>query len=447
MNINKNKYNYVIVGTGLGGLILADTLRRRYPDKKILMIEKGPADHGRSGNLKQKEIGIPFAHINQFGGTSNVWGKGLTVLHEVRDRYNRKIKLSYMRSVINVLRSIGIFKYRDIIALSQGSAGIDIKKIYMLSDTYSLKKNVKLDDIEILTESELSHFRMDANENFLTIETRNKNSKLVKAEKVVFCCGAMDTPLVLEKLKLIKTDRQNIFDHPSAYIGTLENNNENIDQSYMITNLLKNGDEIKHCFTITIENNIKVGIYFKPITNSVKYQRKIDQLGMLYHARKSLGLAKFILAAVKNPIILMYAIKHKYLNTKIIRKVAIYVISEMVHESEIKNSKTELISNINTDSKIRVRYDRIMRQVEAKLEVIGIKLHHEANIDWHSAAHFHGTIKRKSTEIDQNELIRNFELANCPNVYVCDASLIPKEGHSNLGLTIMAMANYLGRNI
>jgi len=445
--MSNKKYDFVIVGTGLAGLFLAHTLRQRNPNKSILMIEKGAREKGQILNFRQRDVGIPITNITQFGGNSNVWGKGLTVPHEVSHLYSRRLKLVYMRSVIRVLKVLGVSAYRDIISINQKHTSLDEKQIYMLRDNYELKENLNFANIDIIAESELLEINISKSENFLKIQEKSQIFHHILAKKIIFCCGAVETAKTLEKLRLLNNYKKYLYDHPSAYIGILEPNTQKIDKSYIITNILKNGNEIKHCFTTSIEKNIKVGIYLKPITQSVQTQRKIDRLGTFYHARRSIGIRYFLLEIIKSPTIVIYALLHKYFNTRVIGKVAIYVILEMLHEAELKQSKTELIQKINSDINVSSLYKNALQQIKYKLKSIGIQLTDEILIDWHSAAHLHGTLKNRSYEINQENIIENFKIENFNEIYVCDASLIPKEGHSNLGLTIMALADYLGRNI
>ena len=105
------KYDFVIIGTRLAGLSLAHTLRQRNPNKGILMIEKDAHEKGQILNFRQQDFGISSTNITQFDGDSNVWSKGLTVPHEVRHLCTRRLKLIYMRSVIQVLKELGVSAY------------------------------------------------------------------------------------------------------------------------------------------------------------------------------------------------------------------------------------------------------------------------------------------------------------------------------------------------
>lgn len=54
--LDNSTFDYIIAGGGTAGCILASRLAEYLPDKKILLIEGGPSDHGDNRILDLKRI-------------------------------------------------------------------------------------------------------------------------------------------------------------------------------------------------------------------------------------------------------------------------------------------------------------------------------------------------------------------------------------------------------
>lgn len=475
-DITSTTFDICIVGSGLGGAFIAMELVKF--GKKVLLIESGDFDGDifKSEKESQELFGMPITHLNEVGGTSNIWGGVCAPFdeidfqrkfseehgswpikyHEVRKYYEEAcvaLRLSQYKFFkknlsldlfSNELLSNKIYQYKK--------SPLQIKKI--LKDFFTEYSNGIL-----LYNCSVYNFDLNNHKEISNLNAVNKNkSKHTKiyAKEFILSAGALRTPLIFQNSDLsilskemVKNIGSYLIDHPMANLMKVKFKKLLPSKAYHRINLNKN-IRIKSSLSLRTGNKYNHNFYLIPsfskdiLNNSERVKRSLIAL-----RKRSLSIND-IFNLIKYPLITLQLI---FLALGIRPKTKIHdcwVISEqrpnINNKVSLKNeNKYELDSVIKWDQNsfdidsVYQLYDDLKLVFGSDIEI----LHEKRDIDWlersTSAAHHMGTM-RMSKSFLNGVVDKNLKVFGLKNAYISDASVIPVSGNSNPGLTVVALS-------
>jgi hypothetical protein len=240
MKVNNIKH-IVIVGAGLGGCFVADTISNNF---KITLIELGTFKE--SLNDRIIDLGLPAItnpHISSgLGGTTLFWHNGLMKIPNeiIDDRWPIKskelltyyekafIRLSKIKyDLVDVVKKSLLKSYREY-GLAENNFGELLlypkKRINPWSE-FKLAKKVNLVYGEVIS------FNFDDNGNVKRLIFKNSVSNTIEefeADIFILCAGGLSTPLILDEtfkdsgLGFKKNIGSYYEDHPCSIVGKIE---------------------------------------------------------------------------------------------------------------------------------------------------------------------------------------------------------------------------------
>ena len=453
-----NKRRIVILGAGLGGCCLADSLAE---DFEVVVV-----DLARKSNFLQKKIidlGYPAVispHIGcGLGGTTKFWHNGLMEIDvsvfkrfwpfakvEIDSFYERAFfKLSglsyekYLKSVStlrDLLEACGINRILLGNSLFYPRVRLNAWK------KFNLSKRVKFHLVD--------DFDFDFTGDKLTQISFLDNSKriCINSDEVILCAGGIGTPRLLQKIAELKKSSLNdsglknsgdfYEDHPTGFVGEVTLNNK----LYNLWN-----------FRAGRFGAIRIPFYIKHEGLLISFQlRPAGPLNsssniksILSDLRNSPYNLKNYFSLFRNLDDIFEILSFKFGIKVPTNKYAVLMVAEQPLESN---------SSISYDIQSRMTYRKWILDknyfdllenaikefiLELGSNVLSSKIYPSWASNITSSAHHSGTA-RMSNSPEAGVCDLNCKIYGLDNVYICDGSLIPGSGYANTGLTIAALA-------
>ncbi|RBQ03565.1 GMC oxidoreductase [Pedobacter miscanthi] len=491
------KFDYVIVGSGLGGGVLASHLSS---DKKIAVIEAG-SENGNSDRVNHHSTGLdfrwPLTRSIEKGGTSNLWhgvlspldeidfkerswipGSGWPIKKEDLDPYYDKaaefLKVNNSKLFIDSVSNKEFQSDLEKIHISEG-----FKFKYFQQPTPPLRTKTLLnklaDNVTVYTDTvalELIPFEDQPNKIRCVKCYCEKKKEFIEIEgnEIIVAAGALETPRLLLN---------------STTCGFYSN--KNIGR-YLMDHPMGNFLQIKFkvptvapVFTDTLHspnNKIKVGMV---LDEMIQERHKFPNHNFFIRPSFKEGLdaktelVKLSLLAVRNNKVSFRDIINILSNLNLARQILTYKLSLKVklqladlfllteqtpyEQSQVKLSpdldrygyrKAEVNWQLNDyDKENIIRYIQFVFNNCFSKDEIKFTVNPE-DVDWDktftSAAHHVGTARMAASEAN-GVVDKNLQVFNTQNLFIADGSVFTTSGNVNSGFTIISLAirlsNYL----
>jgi hypothetical protein len=487
-----------IVGSGMGGSTMAIELAKH--NKSFILIEAG--DKNKNTNVVNHEnIGhdfkMPTTRSIELGGTSTLWGGGLTPLDkndfEKKDYIpNSGWPISLDELLPFYKRAGDIFNLKDFNYFYENSISkkfqkeikdIKFNKNKMHNKFFQIPLpifNFKPVLIDLFESS--AKFNCYYNSTALElIEEKGKISELivgidsgtfiVKAKKIIICAGALETPRLLLNSKLSNNNiGKYLMDHPKGYLSQLDMKASGIPKNHIYAFMKYDGDNMQIKTGLLINEEVQKDekiynhhIYIKPIVNNLNIMRNIEKLGIIIHTFKnSKDKLKDISYLLRNFTTLLRGVAYKFDFSALYKKTGIFLIAEQIPNKDsfvsLSNKKDKwgyFIAKVNWQlhkddiSNITKYFDYIKSSLNYPIKDFKYGLVQDKD-DWiknfSSAAHHCGTARMSDSTTD-GVVDKNLKVFNKENLYVCDASVFTTSGNANSAFTISALAVRLVEHI
>jgi hypothetical protein len=451
----KDKPNIVIVGPGLGGCILANSLSECF---NITMID-------RVSNELPNIIDIGLGAKNEYeigygkGGTTKYWHNGLIKIPEhvftLHWPYQR-IKLEkYYDEAYKILckyDQTSLNRDSEKIANSLITLGISpqllgeplyypIKRVNIWNHIKN-KKNIKYINGDI-KRFNIAH---GAEKKITDVEIENKNAIIkIYGDLFVFTAGGLNTPQLLNKLLQFKDKSlehgkylpgSTLEDHPMAYVAYFETEFP-LYKFWNVRSESKAGN-IRIPLVKNIDG-IDAAFYIKP-SYSIYNKNKI--LSSLSKIRNNPSNIKNYIDLCKNNDDFLEAVSLKFgINVPTEKYLLLMVAGQDASQGGFVNHDVnKIIKKWNISNEYLNSLDRAVESILNDIQIMTKKI---TKLDWKnnikSSSHYSATAKI-GTDIGLGACNDDCKVYGFENLYISDASTIPASGYSNTGLTIAALS-------
>lgn len=215
------KYDYVIIGTGIGGGTMATLLAEQ--GKTIALIEKGGQSHQDPNYLsKGRKFGLRTTTSIQTGGTSNLWHGVLSFLDPIdfqeRPWINKSGWPIELKDLIPYYKSISrLFGVKDFDYFFLNKISKELKdeiktmpfnreilenKLFQQPlNILNFKKKIKQlsseGKVKLLENTTACKFEIEHNKIKTLTVADQEGLKQVKGEKYILCAGTLENPRIL----------------------------------------------------------------------------------------------------------------------------------------------------------------------------------------------------------------------------------------------------------
>ena len=460
------KRNLVIVGAGLGGCFLADSLAENW---SITFVELG----SRPTQLQQRmrdtdKTAITYPHVGSgLGGTTSVWHNGLMEVEEgvfqkkwpfpkseLTQYYREAFQKLAGVSQADITKEVGVLRHklRDI-GLSESLLGLGLyypRRRVNAWHALALKNRVKI------IKGEVVRLVSGNNCEIRTVLVKSGNQEFeLGGDVFVLAAGGLGTPLLLQKLAetltlpALQQAGLNYEDHPSGFVADvvldaplykLWNYPVASAKGNLRLPLVVKQDGLLISFQLRPAAQFRMG----PSRNRVKSM--LNQL-----RNEPLNLRNYI-RLLSHSDDVMEILSFKFGIRLPTRHYSLLMVAEQPPSSGCAVWRDEHSEIIYRKWSLAPNYiNSLQEAIQQVLRLLGNKVK-SANVfpgwidDAFSSSHHSGTARMAASPsrgvCDQNGLVHGIT-----NLYVCDGSLIPASGYANTGLTIAALALRLANHL
>lgn len=484
-----------IIGSGVGGSSAIEGLLEANKSKFILVEAGGlsSSSNSVSASLSGRQFDMPLTRVVELGGTTNVWGGGLTPLDDVDfdsldenfelrwplrkqdllSSYQKAAKMFGIMSLDLFSRSTLPESRRNQLDHLDGNKEVIKEKIFQIPlPLFRFKERLK----SIFETSETRHCILNAPALELVHSAgrvsevkigTDQGIKTIKADQFIICAGALETPRLLLNSNI---DNPNIgrylMDHPKGYIAQLDLERNPLPKDHIFAVMKYYGKhplQAKAGFLLR-PNILKANsllnhhVYVKPIYSDLDTMERIERLGVIVHTlRGSKSKIRDLLYLLRNFTDLFRGLLYKFDLNQTYDKAGLFVIAE---QTPYKESYVQLGSDVDEWGYRRAQIhwqikesdlDNIKKFIDVLINNLGPKLAdfskgQIANTNYFketlsSAAHHMGTA-RMGISAEHSVVNADLKVFGFDNLYICDASVFPSGGNANPSLTISALTFY-----
>jgi hypothetical protein len=473
-------FDICIIGAGASGLTVAASLLKKNKKISIALFEKSAEDEEV---ITGKEFGLPITHVSGIGGTTSLWGGACIPFDDVDFKswpISKKEMRSYYSEALRMLGLEDISFYENFLKNTEIVSQIDqifknksffdqgiqpriVQQLLPAPNFAHLFKDVLTDPrVKVLKECKV--LTLDGNSGKVSSVTyRDKLNKeqVLKASSFILCAGALDSPAILlnsikqETIKGFSNPNIGKFlsDHPMGFLAQIKLP-EKIVASYL--HRYKQTQTIRHKigfgFKLESDEQYNNNFYLIPsfkegsplVTENVKKS-------LLTIKKKALTFGD-IWVLIKNPQVIFQVFSYLFRDNP---KVSLFDIWFIGEQKPSNNSFIDTLSIAGCkDYKKIINWEVSEADIKSYLKEINkflsilesndIKTTFKPTIQelrryLTSAAHHMSTCRMSNTDSD-GVVDCNLKVYGLENVFICDASVIPKSGHANPTLTLMALA-------
>ena len=430
----KKIHDFIIIGSGPSGCVIANELSKKY---NILVIEEGEKFDSKS--IKRREIISKKLKIKKeslvvaIGGASNTWGNGSSYFEDFEMRDKNTNKSLWPLSHKELLKYYRIVKNKYNLRFPKKMKSRD-NEIILERDFYANSKRLKFEKylnnkkIDILYNAKVVNF--SDNKNSVSSLIKNKNFELkVKSKKIILCCGTLENIRLINN-SFTKDKKVNskilgkfFMNHPKMSIGEIKfpKNDINFNKYIFTGKGIYSGISLSY-MEQTKNKSLNSFVRFVPI------YKKIFKSNLLNR-----GLLKLTKKINKNIFIDRYKIlaflemEPKEQNKVIVDKNNKIIVNYNFSKKDIDTlKKLQRIIYLNFSSNIK----------KEKIFKINRKYMKNNSID--ASHHIGGTRYHPSSE--KSFVNKNLKINGLKNSYICSSSIFPTSGSANPTATIIALA-------
>ena len=443
----------VIIGTGLGGCVLADELPKNW---EVIMIELPSSGFGNIDDVGIPSVTTPHNSFG-LGGTTRVWHNGLieinkSVFDEKWPFPKKVLDPFYLRAFEKLadLPSEKFAKVTDILRVNYKRLGlistIESNPIYYpnkrhnLWDKFKLRKKVKL------IRGEVVDFKINEKLKADRVVVRAEDDCFdVEFDILVIAAGGLGTPVLLQKVgrnsnfTSLANAGKYYEDHPSCFVADIKLNKP----LYKLWNYSHNSLNGKLRLPIVVQRGeYLVAFQIRPAVNFNRRKKLRSVIGELRnHPLKITNYFKLVfhIDDILDILSFQFGINFPTKNYSLL------MVAEQSSKSEMSITFDEKNRRIVRNWQLDDSYIKMLHQsIDTVLEQLGdivtdVSVYEDLLGNMFSSAHHSGTARiSKSPEDGVCDI--NLKVHDFSNVYICDGSAIPASGYSNTGLTIAALA-------
>jgi len=470
-----------IIGSGFSGGILASEISED-PKIKVTLLDCDNIKEKFNDRFNLKKNKSSYLSFNStaygFGGTSNLWHGVMTLLDDCDyNLISSKIKIDFKSEIKKVLPELS--KYFGNLSILLGNKYKENQKYFkhepFLSKNHIIqKKPVRIR--KIINDSCKKNSNLNLISNALVISLKYSGSKITSviynqngikkeltADIFVISAGALESPRIL--LDSFVHDHKNyhigknLLDHPIVLIGKLKLNRKSFHNFHGMYNFFRNNSpRLGLILKSNYKNNDQLNhsIFLRPSTKTDMSSFKKD-LSLLLSGKLSFIR---ILTILFNPrllrlslILLMEKAGIGYYTDELDVTLQLEGVSETgqsyVKLSSQKDQYNRSIPDINYNfsnkllSDIKYIQELLGNNTRSNSTFVSCKVNFS---DFILGSHHAGTCSM-SYEEGQGVVDSNLKYHGIENLYICDASVLPKIGNANLSLTLAALAIRLSNQI
>ncbi|MFL2552072.1 MAG: GMC family oxidoreductase [Gammaproteobacteria bacterium] len=474
-----------IIGSGFSGGVLASEISED-SKIKVTLLDCDDISKKFDNSLDLKKNKSSYLSFNStgygFGGTSNLWHGVMTFLDDCDyESISSMIKIDLKNEIEKVLPRM-IQYFGDISILSSH----EYKKTdkFFKSEPFLLKNHIIQKNPvrvrNIINDSSKKNTNLNLISNAIVISLKYRNSKItsvvynqngiqkeLSADVFVISAGALESPRII--LDSFIDDHKNhntgmnLLDHPIALIGKLKLNRKSFHNFHGIYNLFRNNSlRLGLILKTKYKNNDQLNhsIFLRPSVKGNLTSFKKD-MSLLISGKLSFTRILSILFNIRllklSFILLMEKVGIGYYTDELDITLQLEGVSEInqstVKLSSHKDQYNRSIPDINYNfsnkllSEIKYIQKLLSRNTRSNSTFVS---HHVDYDDFILGSHHAGTCRMSYTE-KYGVVDSNLKYFGIDNLYVCDASVLPKIGNANLSLTLVALAirlsNHIKKNI
>ncbi len=478
--LSKNKNNYIeIYESGNESGLKNQDLNKEYKNLKIKKKKYDISTEVHYCDTLGWQQNLNRLRFRRLGGSANYWGSESQFFDKQEFEINRNelgswpIKFSEMNKFYLIVSNLLGFKKKY---LTRRNYGKNFSEIFWSRNinTQFLKEKILCSlNKKLNVKIEFNHTCIGLYFNRKNCKSiiLNSNSKIKKInifDKLIICCGAVETTRLLLNSKSLKKNMKQInyrnlgkffSDHPHGFIGYVKNPSKEFEKKFI--KKIKNKNSISYL-------GLKNYLGKKTLSIAFQFHSELRDILLRSHLRSlfisflSFNLKSFFKEIL---VIIFKIISLDFLKQK--NQIRVWAVAEQdqIIKSYIKifNEKDRLgLKKININWQMTNNLKKNFKKTLIELQSYFKKKKYgeiifDKNLDLssklqglHGGAHHFGTT-RMSTNKNFRFVDKNLKILDIDNTFVLSTSVFPTNGSSNSTITLGALsirlANYLNSKI
>jgi len=442
-----------IIGSGLGGAVLSDRLAGHHD---VTVFERGPEEPSlpEPAVMTSRRFGLYPSFAYGLGGTTNYWQGGLVELlaDEMGTAWPESLKSElpqYYPGVVRQLygeRLLQAWRAQKRVELVDGMV---LASAFRLLPPFRATKSGFLNMGRVRTGHRVE--RVEERAGGVDVVSRTADQTVTKHfDRVVIAAGGLNSPIVLHNSGLGGPNvGHNLTDHPMGFVAKLGA----VTPSDTFSMLRAEGALYKNTGGMLKVRDAETGLWSAFHLRSAcgrrlasdPYSRAFKFLAETSRAKKYLAA----LPQLRDPDFLWQAIENHFHVALPSSHAYVLVVNEQEAEGQgsvraDQNGRLTVDWRVSdaVEGALRRNLDRLAAYTGSELILPDGSLRDRL---W-SGAHYSGTC-RISSDVDTGVVDQELRVRGTKHIYVCDGSVLPSSGATNTGLTIGALAHYLGERL
>ena len=442
-----------IVGSGLSGAVLSDVLAGHHD---VTIFERGPKEPCRPepAVMTSRRFGLYPSFAYGLGGTTNYWQGGLVELRadEMGSAWPEALKMELPRYYPRVVRQLygeRLLQHWRAQSRTQLVDGMLLGSAFRLLPPFRAAESGFLNMGQVRTDHRVE--RVEERADGVDVVSRMAGRSTTEHfDRVVIAAGGLNSPIILQNSGLGGPKvGHNLIDHPMGFVAKLCA----ASPSAAFSALRSGGVLYNNTGSMLKVRDPETGLWSAFHLRSACGRRlDSDPYRLAFKFLAETSRAKKYLAALpqlRDPDFLYQAFENHFHFSLPSSHAYVLVVNEQeaegqgsVHADQNGRLTVDWRMSDAVEGAIRRNLDRLATYTSSELILPEGSLRDRL---W-SGAHYSGTC-RISPDADTGVVDQELLVHGTNHIYVCDGSVLPSTGATNTGLTIAAMAHYLGERL